>query len=50
MGETKFFLGNQSINVIYPDEENEFMVPNQEKKEDYYVNPCLSQLKDEFQL
>ena len=27
---------------IYPNEENEFMVANHEKKEDYYMNPYLS--------
>ena len=26
------------------------MVPNHEKKEDYYVHPCLSQLIDELLL
>ena len=26
-----------------------FMVPNYEKKGDYYVNPCLTQLNDELQ-
>ena len=36
------FLRNQRLNVIYPDEENAFMVPNLEKKGDYFVNPCLS--------
>ena len=25
-----------------------FMVPNQENKGDYYVNPCLPQLKKEL--
>ena len=35
----------------YPNEENEFMVPNLEKKEDYYMNLCLSmsQFKDKLQ-
>ena len=37
---------NQSINNIYPNEENVFMMPNQEMKWDYCVNLCLSQLKD----
>ena len=27
---------------------NEFVVPNHQKKGDYYVNPCLSWLKDEL--
>ena len=46
--EKKLFLWNQSINVIYPNEENVFMVPNREIKRDYYIHPCLSQLTDEF--
>ena len=44
----KLLLWNQSINVIYPNKENEFKVPNQEKKWNYYKNPCLSPLKVEF--
>ena len=32
----------------YPNEQNEFMVPNYEKKRDYYVNPCLSKLTNEL--
>ena len=40
--EEKIFLRNQSINVIYPNEENEFMVPSHEKKGGYYENPHLS--------
>ena len=43
------FVRNQSINIINPNEENVFMMPNHEKKGDYYVNPCLSQLKVELQ-
>ena len=42
----KFFSQNQSINVLYPIEENVFMVPNHENKGDYYVNPCLSKSTD----
>ena len=45
----KFFLWNESINIIYPNEENMVMVPNHEKNGDYYVNPCLSQSKDKLQ-
>ena len=41
MVERKLFLRNQSINIIYPNYENEFMVPNHEKKRDYYENPSL---------
>ena len=33
---------------IYPNEKNELVVPNHYKKRDYYVNPYLSQLKDEL--
>ena len=29
-------------------EENEFMVPNLEKKRNFYLNPYLSALKDEL--
>ena len=42
------FLWNQSVNVIYSNKENVFMVHNHEKKGDYYMRPCLSQLKDEL--
>ena len=41
MVERESFLWNQSINVIYPNEKNEFMAPNHEKKGDYYMNPCF---------
>ena len=34
--------------LIYPDEKNEVMMPNHEKKGDHYVNPHLSQLIDEL--
>ena len=44
----KFFLWNQSINIIYPNEKNVFIVPNHEKKMDYYVNPYFVQLIEEF--
>ena len=44
----KLFLWNQSINAIYPKEENKLMVPNLEKKENYYVNPCLSWMTMNF--
>ena len=47
-GVKKSFLNKQSINVICPNEENKFMVPNQENKRDYFVNPCLSQLTNEL--
>ena len=44
----KAFLMNQSINVIYPKEDNVFMVPNHEWKGDYYMYRRLSQLKDKL--
>ena len=34
---------------VYHNNKNEFIVPNQEKKGDYYANPCLSQLKNKLQ-
>ena len=40
--EKEAFLVKQGINVVYPNEENEFEVLNHEMKGDYYVNPCLS--------
>ena len=48
MVEKQVFHMNQSIEIVYPNKENMFMVPNHEKKGDYYVNPCLSQLKGEL--
>ena len=42
--EEKLFLRNQRINVIYLNEENEFIVPNHKKKGDCFKNPYLSQL------
>ena len=44
--EVKFSYKTKA-SIHYPNEENEFMVPNDEKKKDYCVNPCLSQLIDE---
>ena len=38
----KVFLTKPKHQFIYPDEKNEFMAPNQEKKWDHYVNPHLS--------
>ena len=32
----------------YPNDGNVIMVPNHEKRGDYYVNPSLSQLKDDL--
>ena len=45
----KAFTMKPNINIINPNEENVFMIPNHEKNGDYYVNPCLSQLKYELQ-
>ena len=49
MVEKQVFHMNQSIEIIYPNEENVIMEPNLENKGDYHVNPCLSQLKDELE-
>ena len=46
--ESEAFLMKSKHQFIYPDEENKFMVPNHEKKGDYYVNLCLSELVDEL--
>ena len=43
------FLMKPKHNIIYPNEENVFMMPNHEKKGDYYMNSCLSKSKDELQ-
>ena len=42
MVKRKALQKNQSVNVIYHNEEND------EKKGDYYVNPYLSQLTNEL--
>ena len=44
----KNFLQNQGMNIVYPNEEIVFMVPNNKKKGDYNKNPCLSYLMDEL--
>ena len=46
--EEKLFIRNQNINVIYPNEDNEIMIHNHEKKRDYYVNSFLSKLTNEL--
>ena len=43
-----FFLGHQSINTIYPNEENVITVPNHKMNGDYDVNPSLCQLEYEL--
>ena len=40
--EREVFLMKPKHQFIYPDEKNEFMMPNHEKKEDHFVNPHLS--------
>ena len=42
------FLMKPKHQLIYPNEENEFLAPNHEKKGDYYVYLCLSQLTMNF--
>ena len=46
--EKKVFLCCQRITDVYPNKKNVFMVPNHEKKGDYYMHPYLSQLTDEL--
>ena len=48
MVEGKTFLMKPKHQFIYPNEHNEFMVANHEKKEDYCVNPCLSKLTNKL--
>ena len=46
MVEREDFLMNPMHQFIYPNEKNEFVVPNHyNKKGDYYVNQCLSKLQ-----
>ena len=47
-GRKRSFSYGTKASIIYPSEENVFMGPNHEKKRDYYMNPCQSQLKDEL--
>ena len=44
----KAFLIKPKPQFIYPNKKNEFMVLNHEKKRDYHVNQCLSQLIDKL--
>ena len=48
IGNKRSFSFETKINIINPNEENVFMIPNHEKKGDYYVNLRLSQLNDEL--
>ena len=47
IGERKAFVMRPKHQFIYPYEKNKFIVTNNGKKRDYYVNPCLSKLTDE---
>ena len=47
-GRKKVFLTKAKHQFIYPNKENAFMVPNHEKKEDYYMNLCLPYLMTNF--
>ena len=44
----KLFLAKPKHWFIYPNEQNEFMVPNHEKNGDCYMNLCLSILTNEL--
>ena len=44
-----FYYETKANNIINPNVEKVFMTPNQEEKVDYFVNPCLFQLKYELQ-
>ena len=45
---SEVFLVEPKHQFIYTNEENVFMALNHEKKEDYYMNPCLPQLNKEL--
>ena len=48
MAEIKAFSMKPKHQFIYPNEQNELIVLNQEKEGDNYVNLCLSKLTDEL--
>ena len=48
MVEWKLFLLSQSINIVHPNKENMFVVPNLEKNTNYYENPSFSPLMVEI--
>ena len=48
MVEKEGFLMKPKHQFIYPNEQNEFMVPNHSQKRDYYVNLHLSNKKMNF--
>ena len=49
IGKKVFFI-NRSINIVYPNEDNMFMVPNHKKSGDYNKNPCLYLLRNKLLL
>ena len=49
-GGKKHFLQNQSIKIMYPNEENMFIVSNHERNGDYQKNQSLSYLMNELWL
>ena len=46
-GRKRCFSYKPNMNIIYPNEENAFMMAKHEKKGDYYVKPCLSKSTNE---
>ena len=46
--EREVFLLNPNQQNLLSQQGEWFILPNHENKEDYYVNPCLCQLKDEL--
>ena len=45
---SEVFLKEPKHQFIYPNEDDVFVALDHETKRNYYVNPCLSQLKDDF--
>ena len=50
MVKKKLFLQIQNINIMYPNEVNMIIVPNNKKNRDYYGYPWLSHFTDELWL
>ena len=46
--EKLFFLPNKSFSIVYPNEVNMIIVPNNRKNRDYYKYPSLSYFIDEL--
>ena len=46
--EKKFFMWNQSTNIVHPNEKNMLAVPNNKMKGDFYKNRCLFDLTKAF--